>query len=198
MANKIRYGLSKLYYAPITAWDSTTGEPTYGNPVAIPGARSISLSAEGEVNKWYADNIVYWTGEANNGYSGSFEVALLPESFKKDVLGQSLDSNNVLYEDMNAQGAHFALLFQFKGDDKEIRHALLNCTASRPNMDSSTKEGSIDPQTETVEIECSSIPVEITTGVTKEIVKVSSGDSTNTSTYNGWFSAVYVPSGAAS
>lgn len=198
MANKIRFGLNKLYYAPITAWDSTTGEPTYGSVVAIPGARSISLTAEGEVNKWYADNIVYWSGEANNGYSGSFEVAMLPESFKKDILNQALDSKNVLYEDMNAQTVHFALLFQFQGDDKEIRHVLYNCVAARPDMEGATKEESIDPQTDTVEIECASIPVEISTNTFKEIVKASSSESTDSATYNGWFSAVYVPSGAAS
>lgn len=195
-SNKIKFGLDKLYYAPVTAWNLTTGEPTYGDPVAIPGARSISLTAEGEVNRWYADNIVYWSGEANNGYSGSFEVAMLPDSFKKDILGQALDSKNVLYEDMNAQTNHFALLFQFKGDDHEVRHVLYNCTAARPDMEGATKEESIDPQTDTVEIECASIPVTISTNNVKEIVKASSGDSTDSSTYNGWFSAVYVPSGA--
>ena len=197
-SNKIKYGLDKLYYAPITAWDAQTGEPTYGTPVAIPGARSISLSAEGDVNKWYADNIVYWSGEANNGYSGSFEVAMLPEAFKKDILGQALDSKNVLYEDMNAQTVHFALMFQFKGDQNAIRHVLYNCTASRPDMEGNTKEESIDPQTDTVEIECASVPVEISTGVFKEVVKGSSGDSTDSTTYNGWFSVVYVPSGSPS
>ena len=150
------------------------------------------------MNKWYADSIVYWSGEANTGYSGSFEVALLPDSFKKDILGQSLDSKNVLYEDMNAQTVHFALLFQFKGDAKEIRHVLYNCTASRPDMEANTKEDTIDPQTDTVEIECASVPVEISTGTFKEIVKASSGDTTDNTTYNGWFGSVYVPSGAPS
>lgn len=197
MANKIKFGLDKLFYAPITAWDAQTGEPTYGTPVAIPGARSISLSAEGEVNKWYADNIVYWSGESNNGYSGSFECALLPDSFKKDILGQGLDSKNVLYEDMDTESTHFALLFQFKGDDKEIRHVLYNCVASRPDVASNTKEESIEPQTDTVNIEASSVPVEIATDTFKNVVKASSGDSTDTTTYNGWFSGVYIPSGSA-
>ena len=197
MANKIKYGLDQLYYAPITNYAQTTGEPTYGTPVAIPGARSITLSAEGEVNKWYADNIVYWSGEANNGYSGSFEVALLPDSFKQAILGQALDSKNVLYEDMDVESTHFALMFQFKGDDKAIRHVLYNCVASRPDINGSTKEETIDPQTDTVEIECASVPITTDTNVIKEIVKASSSANTDSTTYNGWFSGVYKPSGSA-
>ena len=56
MANKIKYGLKNVYYAKIT--EGTGGTITYGTPVAIPGAVSMSLDAQGEISKFYADNIV--------------------------------------------------------------------------------------------------------------------------------------------
>ena len=38
--SKVRFGLSNVYYAPIT-------NSGYGTPVRIPGAVSLSLSVEG-------------------------------------------------------------------------------------------------------------------------------------------------------
>ena len=74
MANKIKYGLRSVYYAVATT--GTGGALTYATPVAIPGAVNLSLSAEGDTTPFYADDVVYWQGTANNGYSGSLEIAL--------------------------------------------------------------------------------------------------------------------------
>ena len=73
---KVKYGLSNVYYAIFNEEDGT-----YGTPVAIPGAVSLSLDQEGETTPFRADNIDYWTSVSNNGYSGSIEVALVPDSF---------------------------------------------------------------------------------------------------------------------
>ena len=58
MANKVQYGLKNVYYATVTVGTNTV---TYGSPVAWPGAVSLSLSAEGDTNDFYADNIKYFT-----------------------------------------------------------------------------------------------------------------------------------------
>jgi phi13 family phage major tail protein len=75
MANKIKYGISKCYYA---VYDGST----YETPVALPGAVSLSLDAQGDQSTFYADNIVYFATSANNGYQGDLELALLPDSFR--------------------------------------------------------------------------------------------------------------------
>ena len=123
MANKVKYGLKNVYYAVATI-DDTNHSATYGTPVAFPGAVSISLDPEGELTPFRADNIDYWVGNSNNGYSGDLEMAMITDSFRKDVLGYGEDSNGVLLENKDTEAVHFALMFQFEGDEKATRHVI--------------------------------------------------------------------------
>lgn len=186
MANKIKYGLKNCYYAVATI--AADHSATYAEPVALPGAVSLELSPEGSMDPFYADDIQYYVSNANNGYSGNLELALIPEAFYTDVLGAVEDTAKVIYEDKDAQAVHFALLFQFEGDEKATRHVLYNCVASRPNVNGSTKEDSITPETETIALIAASI---YNATLAKEIVKAKTGNETTEATYKGWFSAVY-------
>lgn len=181
MANKIKYGIKNVYYAVAT--DSGGGVLTYATPVAIPGAVSLSMDAQGDTNTFYADNIAYFTSTANNGYQGDLEVALLPDTFKVDVLGEVLDTKG-FYVEKVATGAEFALLFQFEGDDKATRHCLYRCTASRPAVSGQTKEESIEPQTESITI--TAMP-----RINDEVIKSRCPETATD--YATWFSAVVEP-----
>ncbi len=189
--NKIKYGLKNVYYAVATI--AADGSATYGSPKPFPGAVSLSLSPQGETSPFYADNIAYWIGVSNTGYEGDLEMARVIDSFKTDILGYKRDNKDVIFEDANANPVHFALIFQFEGDQKATRHVMYNCTAARPDAAGNTKSESIEPQTETVSITATSIYVS-TLGTGMDIVKSETVTSTDSSTYNGWFSAVYVPS----
>ena len=181
--NKVKYGLKNVYYAPLTFSD---GVPSYATPVPIPGAVSLSLSVNGEPENFYADNGVYYVINNNMGYDGDLEIALIPESFRTGPLGETLDANNVLVEKSDTQLAPFALLFEFDGDQKHIRHVMYNCTASRPNVEGDTKEESVEVKTETLTIKASPLP--------DGKVKAKTGDTTDSTVYEGWYASVYVAS----
>ncbi len=183
--NKIKFGINNAFYAVATI--ATNGSATYSAPVALPGAVSISLDQQGETTPFYADNIVYYTSVANNGYEGDLEMAKLPDVFLKDVLGFKEDHNGALFEDANAPVVHFALLFQFEGDKHARRHVLYNCTANRPSVSGMTKEESIEPQTETVTITARTV---YNAAYDTDIVKASVTPTESTE-YNGWTSSVY-------
>lgn len=188
MANKIKYGIKNVYYAVATL--AANNSATYDTPVALPGAVSLTLDPEGDNNIFYADNIAYYTSYANNGYSGSLELALIPDAFRKDVLGEIEDSKDVLVEEQGAPSVHFALMFQFEGDEKATRHVMYNCVASRPTTSGNTKEAGIEPQTETINLTATSI---YNSSLDKDIVKARTSGTTDTTTYTGWFTAVYTP-----
>jgi len=190
MANKIKYGVKNVHYAVATIGENNSA--TFGTPVALPGAVSLTLDQEGESNNFYADNRVYFTAFGNDGYTGSLELALIPDSFRTDVLGEVLDNKGVLIENQNAQTIHFALMFQFEGDEHATRHVIYNCVASRPSVSGNTKEATISPETETINITATSIYLP---ALDMDIVKARTGDNTDTATYNGWMSTVFVPAG---
>ena len=104
-------------------------------------------------------------------------MALLPESFRTDVLGETLDGKKVLVENADAKQAAFALLFEFDGDEKAIRHVLYNCSATRPSVESQTKEESIEP------VRTQRLP--------DGRIKARTGDTTDEATYTGWYDKVY-------
>lgn len=184
--NKIKYNLKNVYYAELK---EESGKITWGIPVAIPGAVSLSLDAEGDTNTFYADGVAYYVSVTNNGYSGDLEMALVPDSFRTDILGDTKDTNNVLIENADANVKAFALLFQFDGDIKAIRHVMYNCKATRPTVESETKEDTIEPKTETLSLTSSPLA--------DGRVKAKTTDDTTDETYNDWFKKVYEPAEAA-
>lgn len=185
--NKIKYGLCNCYYA-IATIDAETGEATYDTPVAIPGAVNLSMEPQGENNPFYADNIVYWVSATNQGYEGDLEIALIPESFKKDILGYLEDGKGVLFENAEANAVHFGFMFQFEGDQKSTRHVLYNCTVTRPTQAGSTKTDQTEPQTETLTLTATTVKNAV---LGKNVVKAESVIDTDSTVYEGWFSAIY-------
>lgn len=189
MSNKVKFGLKNVYYSVVTE-QVTSGviSYTYATPVHIPGAVNLSLDIEGDTNTFYADNTAYYTSIANNGYSGSLEMALIPDSFRTDVLGETLAAGNKVLAEYSTQSpSAFALAFQVEGDDAKTCYWFYNVTASRPNLEQSTTEDTIEPTTETFDI---TVAPRIKDG----LVRIKSTDTTASGTITAWFNAVVEPS----
>ena len=181
--NKIRFGLKNCYYAKATFDED--GNVSYAVPVRLPGAVSISLDPEGESENWYADDIVYAVLNNNAGYEGDLELALIPEEFSKDILHEEEDANGVLLENADAEFERFALLFEFTGDKKAIRHVFYCCSASRPSQEGDTKEDEKEVKTEELSITASALA--------NGYVKAKTSSNTSKEAYDKWYTEVYMP-----
>ena len=94
--SKVKFGLKNAHYALATI--NSDGTATYGEPKKLPGAVSINLDPAGEATNFYADDQVYYTIDGASGYTGTLELALIPDDFRKDCLGETADAAGVLVE----------------------------------------------------------------------------------------------------
>lgn len=185
---KIKYGICNVHYAKATI--ASDGTATYLTPVALPGARNVSFEPDGEEVIWYADNIKYYVTEANNGYTGSLELALIPDSFKETILGYLRDAKNILFEDQEAETEPFALIGEFSTDEKHRRFVFYNCKASRSTVSGSTKEATITPETETINLTIGSV---YNNSLEKWIPMGYTTEDTADADYESFLTTVYQP-----
>lgn len=183
-ANKVKFGLKNVHYALLTAGEA--GEVTFATPVPIPGAVNLSMEAQGETSTFYADDMAYYVTAANDGYSGDLEIAVLPDSYRKDVLGEKEDeTDNILVENVTAEPKPHALLFEFAGDQKAVRHVLYNCAATRPGITGSTTNKSKDPTTEKITLTASPLA--------NGNIRAKTTPDTPDEKYSNWYKAVWQP-----
>lgn len=149
MENKVKFGLSNVHIAKIIEQD---GEITYDKPFRMPGAVNLTLDAEGDESPFYADNIKFFSSYANQGYTGDLEIALIPEKFRIDILGEKKDRNGALIESADTEIAPFALMYQYESDKNGTRCVYYNTTVSRPSTEASTVEETKEPKTDTLSI----------------------------------------------
>lgn len=186
--NKVTFGLKNIHYAVITGKDEQNN-PVYAAPKPYPGAVSLSPDAEGDQNIFYADDIAYYVVDSNNGYSGDFEAADVPDDFKVDVLGYIRDGNGMLVEVADAQKKNFALMGEISGDAKLRKFIYYNVTSGRPTGDFNTKNDSTEPDTKTVALTMT--PIEING---KQVVKgkIELNDN-NQEKFDSFYNAVLLP-----
>lgn len=179
--NKVNFGITNVYYAKATY---SGGAVSYGSTKRISGAVSIALTSDTSDNPFFADNHIYWRSSSSQGYTGTIEFARLPEDFRKDILGETVDTNGVILETSSDTTSPFALIFQVEGDEDEEMKLLYYCTVTRPPMDANTMTDSTTPDTVTLDLTVSPRP---DTGE----IKASTGTATATSVSTAWTSSVY-------
>ena len=186
MSNTINYGLSNVYIASVTL--DADNDPTFGTPVAMPGAVSLTAEAAGDTSTFYADNTAYWVGTANNGYTGTLTIANVPDWFYTSYLGMTIDDNGNLVERSTDQQAYFVMLFQGEGDANNVRHAFYYAKATRPSTENNTVEESIEPGTLALDFTAIALPG-------SGIIKARTTE--NSTNYDTWFTTVSLPTFAS-
>lgn len=187
MADKIKFSIKNVHYA--LKQQAEGGTVSYAKPVKIPGAVSLAMNPSGEVTEFYADGILYFAAEANNGYTGDLVVAYFPESFLVDVLGYTKDSAGVLVENSNAIPKEFALLCEEQGDASGTKFRFYNVSTARPQRELKTKEKNITPQTQSIAITMA--PLE------DGKVLAMTGAETTDEAKNSWYTSVHMPVAAS-
>ena len=180
-SNKVHYDLVDVHVAPLTIVE---GVVTFGAPKALLGSISLDLSAQGNISKLRADGMVYYQASSNSGYDGSLNMAMVPDWFRREYLGEILDeAAKVQVENAEAEHKPFAMLFGFKGDRKRRCHVLYNCLAGRPGIKGENKENEKDPDTESLPVSAVPLP--------GGDVKASTTDETAEAVVAGWYKAVW-------
>lgn len=186
MGNKVQFSLKNVHYAPIST--SEEGEITFGTPVPIPGAVSMTLTRQGSEVKFIADGVVYYASYSNEGYSGTLTIALIPDHFRKTILKEVEDETaHVLVEYAGVETQPFALLFEIEGDEKATRRVLYYCTVGVPGEDADG-QAQKTPKTEAMDITATALA----DGRTRARTNANTVDDV----FNNWFKAVWEPSAA--
>lgn len=185
---KVKFGLKQLHYALKTI--GTDGAVTYEKPKPLPGAISISLSADGDKIEFYADDMVYFSDNTNQGYTGDAELALVPDDFKTDVFGDEI-INEMLYENADAIVKHIALMGEFNTNVVKKRFCLYDVLCTRPEFSSKTTEKTKTPQTQKMSLTVR--PIEING---HNVVKNTTCATTSEQAFNNYFNAVPLPTAA--
>ena len=92
--NKVKFNICNVHYALITVDED--GDVTFGTPVAMPGAVSLSLEPNGEPSNFYADGYAYYTISNNMGYEGDLEKGIDkndPENSNLDLFSLEMFEN---------------------------------------------------------------------------------------------------------
>lgn len=187
LRNKVTFGLKNVHYAVIHEND---GEVSFDVPIHIPGGVELTLTPRGELFEFWADDLLYHASHNNQGYDGEITIANIPQHFFINVLGEELDEQDgVLTEFVNVETNRFALLFEFDGDVKAVRHVLYNCTANRPTIASSTKTDTVEP--DTMSFSFTSSPIVIGNRL---LIKTKTTEETAKSIYDSWYEQVYIKS----
>lgn len=192
MANKVKYGLSNVHYAIVTETETNgVKSSSYGQVKSWPGAVSLNMDPSADKQVFRADDGDYFVTYGDGSYEGELVCAMIPEDIKKEILGYQLDDNGILVESSASFSTdkYFAMMWEFKGDKKKVKHCFYKVSLGRPSISSETtgENGQIDVQTETA-------PLTAVPRIDEDkYIHVETGDETSQEAYDAWYTNVPVP-----
>ncbi len=180
--DKVKFNIKNVHVAPMSKDGAT---PEWGEIIKIPGAVTFALDPQGELTPFYADGVVYYQSQSNNGYTGDLEVASFPATFLKAIYQiQEGETSKVLTENSNKEIKPFAMMFEEDGDEFGTKFVLYNCMATRPKRTFNTNTNTKTPQTQTISVTASPLENGSVMAMTQE--------DTPKAVIENWYKSVYV------
>lgn len=200
MSKVVQFGIKDLTVWPMTeSTDSQTGvvSMTYGDPVKIPGTTKIQLDPAGsEPAIFYADDSAYFVPAAKSqGYTGSFDNAMIPEQIKTALMSFIKDANGNLVETDTNEVKYFALAFAKETNDGDLRFVFFKCCFSnRISITGDTTTDTQTPETQNAPLKIVPTAKKYTLGGNSvSVVGNYSSESTLSTSYNAWFTTPQEP-----
>lgn len=147
--NKVEFGISDLYVGTYT---DSGGTITLGTPYHQKGAISFSPEENSESTKFYADNILYWTGFTGGTFEGDLEVAKFDDQFKQDFLGYIVKTDGGIGLAKNPTKPDVYIMLETQGNSEPRRVIFYNCQLGGITRSYETIEETTEPTTETLSV----------------------------------------------
>lgn len=151
MAQRLKKGIAKVGYAPITVSDA--GVYTYGNVVWLKsdeaGGREYSAEPNGENTEIYADSISVYSAEENNGYNITLTLLAVIDDIEEDWLNNSelTGGGHVEVANSIAKPKFALILIENTTGTTGDTTIFFNCQVSqRPSKSGKTLEGNFEAQ----------------------------------------------------
>lgn len=151
MSQNLKKSIAKVGYALIT--ENEDGTYKYGVPKWLKsdeaGGREYSAEPNGENAEIYADGIVVYSAEENNGYDITLTLLAVIDDVEKDWDNVSAIESGGVLEVSKAKGKpKFALfIVEDTTNEKGQTTIFFNCCISkRPTISGKTSEGSFEAQ----------------------------------------------------
>ena len=183
--NKVNWGLATVYWGKITVDEN--GKDVYDTPVKLVGSRVVNWNPQGDLVEVYADGGTIYTGRENDGYEGSLEMTALDDDLVQYALDEERDDLKIQFEKKVTAQKRLFLMWEWENDTRNTRHCMLNITANRGNIESTTAGdgGSKSAQYETLNLR--SLPRY------DGYVKYKTTYETNAEDYDNFFESVKAP-----
>lgn len=196
---KVKFGLSNVHFFVLTeTTDPQTSEITmsYGAAIACPGAVNLTLDvADTESEPFYADDGVYYLPPAQpGGYTGTLEVALIPDALKLALMAYKKDTDDVMVEVGETKNVYAAFTFEVDNDEKARRLVYYKASLGQPSVSAATTEATKTPTTETIPLTVIPTAKKFTFG-NDELTVISgySTPETDPAVYSSWHTAPHLP-----
>lgn len=129
--NKVQFGFKHVALVPISSYSS--GVPSYGTPIEVPGAVTFDKADDASESKFAADDDPnYFVIKRRNGITGNLTMAHFPKAALEGIWHDTTSANGIHLDDADALPEQFALLYEVDGDETQTRWVEYCCTGSYP------------------------------------------------------------------